>query len=407
MGSFATRVVHSLFMINLSRFATTARQVRVIRGREGLTFVPQDIPANVTKLELPNNDIEVLNHTSFSLFERMNWLQFDKNPLEIINNGTFDNNPLLVVFQCYECRIKVLPSSFGPATNKINRLSWNAGIADTGCITSPYFGSFISLERLSIGYNYFRDFSHIDFPPSIKILATYRNGLSHFPNLTSLRFPVLRELFIGDNNLRNISDSTLAAMNSRMTYLSLVSAKLIEIGNVAMLTQLRYLSLRSNKLETIPDLLGLSRLSSLYIGGNTRMTCDRRMCWRGLWDRVRSKLNRKDDAECKAPSVVRGHRLSRISPGFMQCDQGEGSLVARALIARFMGPTWGPSGADRTQVGAMLAPWTLLPGVANIGPTWGRQDPGGSHVGHMNLAIWVTIVMLLSGNMLRKAYERW
>ena len=31
-----------------------------------------------------------------------------------------------------------------------------------------------------------------------------------------------------------------------------------------------------------------------------------------------------------------------------------------ALIARFMGPTWGPSGADRTQVGPMLAPWTLL-----------------------------------------------
>ena len=29
-------------------------------------------------------------------------------------------------------------------------------------------------------------------------------------------------------------------------------------------------------------------------------------------------------------------------------------------ISRFMGPTWGPSGAERTQVGPMLAPWTLL-----------------------------------------------
>ena len=27
-----------------------------------------------------------------------------------------------------------------------------------------------------------------------------------------------------------------------------------------------------------------------------------------------------------------------------------------------MGPTWGPSGTDRTQVGPMLAPWTLLCG---------------------------------------------
>ena len=32
------------------------------------------------------------------------------------------------------------------------------------------------------------------------------------------------------------------------------------------------------------------------------------------------------------------------------------------LIARFMGPTRGLSGASRTQVGHMLAPWTLLSG---------------------------------------------
>ena len=36
------------------------------------------------------------------------------------------------------------------------------------------------------------------------------------------------------------------------------------------------------------------------------------------------------------------------------------------LIERFMGPTWGPSGADRTQVGPMLAPWTLLSGYIYI-----------------------------------------
>ena len=29
-------------------------------------------------------------------------------------------------------------------------------------------------------------------------------------------------------------------------------------------------------------------------------------------------------------------------------------------IARFMGPTWGPPGAGRTQEGPMLAPWILL-----------------------------------------------
>ena len=32
------------------------------------------------------------------------------------------------------------------------------------------------------------------------------------------------------------------------------------------------------------------------------------------------------------------------------------------LITRFTGPTWGPPGADGTQVGPRLAPWSLLSG---------------------------------------------
>ena len=39
------------------------------------------------------------------------------------------------------------------------------------------------------------------------------------------------------------------------------------------------------------------------------------------------------------------------------------SIGSNPPIARFMWPSWGPSGADRTQVGPMLAPWTLLPGT--------------------------------------------
>ena len=36
------------------------------------------------------------------------------------------------------------------------------------------------------------------------------------------------------------------------------------------------------------------------------------------------------------------------------------------LIARFMGPTWGPSGTDRAKVGPMLATWTVLSTWASI-----------------------------------------
>ena len=39
---------------------------------------------------------------------------------------------------------------------------------------------------------------------------------------------------------------------------------------------------------------------------------------------------------------------------------------------------------------------------ANMGPIWGRQDPGGPHIGPMNLAIWVIAYWTLIRNKLLK-----
>ena len=58
-----------------------------------------------------------------------------------------------------------------------------------------------------------------------------------------------------------------------------------------------------------------------------------------------------------------------------------------SLIARFMGPTWGPSGANRTQVGTMLAPWTLLSGfMCRTMMHMGYRDtrPCQKHAVHVN-----------------------
>ena len=44
-------------------------------------------------------------------------------------------------------------------------------------------------------------------------------------------------------------------------------------------------------------------------------------------------------------------------------------------IARFMGPTWGPPGSCRTQMGTMSAPWTLLSGTISDTVLWRHQGP--------------------------------
>ena len=71
----------------------------------------------------------------------------------------------------------------------------------------------------------------------------------------------------------------------------------------------------------------------------------------------------------KAVLLIIGHCLGLAHETMLRL------YVLLSLIARFMGPTWGPPGADGTQVGPMLAPWTLLSGmfvgrVLNTNVTW-------------------------------------
>ena len=63
---------------------------------------------------------------------------------------------------------------------------------------------------------------------------------------------------------------------------------------------------------------------------------------------VTDSIHPSSDKDGRAPAVVNLINKSMI--------------WHTALIARFMGPTWDPSGADRIQVGPRLASWTLLSG---------------------------------------------
>ena len=60
--------------------------------------------------------------------------------------------------------------------------------------------------------------------------------------------------------------------------------------------------------------------------------------------------------------IKRIHLLHGTSGHHSSCLSTVGYHIVCTLIARFMGPTWGPTGTDRTQVGPMLAPWIFLSG---------------------------------------------
>ena len=66
----------------------------------------------------------------------------------------------------------------------------------------------------------------------------------------------------------------------------------------------------------------------------------------------------------KSPILRTYYLLLHPFSGQMQTDKHlvEEIVLLQAQIARFMGPTWGPPGPCRPQMGPRLARWTLLSG---------------------------------------------
>ena len=84
-------------------------------------------------------------------------------------------------------------------------------------------------------------------------------------------------------------------------------------------------------------------------------------CWNMVNVTLRNKvlwnINRNSNAFCDENGFE--NVVCEISTIYL----GLNVLIIRSLIARFMGPTLGPPGADRTLVSPMWATWKLLCGV--------------------------------------------
>ena len=91
------------------------------------------------------------------------------------------------------------------------------------------------------------------------------------------------------------------------------------------------------------------------------------LCQTMIYDRTECHLSKRFCAELASKYFLNLINYCLIHVGRICCQSSSnGYLLACStcisLIVRFMGPTWGPSRADRTQVGTMLTPWTLLSG---------------------------------------------
>ena len=293
---------------------------------QNLTIVPQHVDVNVGKFILKKNYIEVIDSFSFARYTKMEILILDWNPLRIIGENTFAQNEYLWIFHCIRCNIESLPVNFGSCITTLQAMHLYGGINPTyvpAIFTFPYFEAFTSLRTIGLMNLPIKSPDNLKLPPSLRTWSTNNAGLTAFPNLNSSAYPILDFIAIGGNpQIKVIPDDVWEQVSDNLHTFKVSRTGLSTMVDLTLKQNLNYIDISNNHLETVPDLLNMTSLTSLKIAGNSRMACDRRMCWRRLWDRMRASLASPDDVTCVQPPELVGYKLSVVNPKLMSCMEG-------------------------------------------------------------------------------------
>ena len=298
----------------------------VNKDNSDYTSVPQDINISVTCLSLVDNEISVIDNTSFHLYKELYQVNMKYNPLVEVKAGVFDNNPQFKHFYCFACKIASFPSDFGPATSTLEKLDVGLGLKDISVWEQLKIGQFPKLSLIYITGIRTSDINYVYLPQTLHSLHIDLMQLTVFPNLTSARFPKLGYLRAGRNQFQETPNPFLG-LSKTVWMIDIKSAKLRFAGGIESLPRLHGFRIHDNELETVPDLLGLKWLKRLRIAGNSRMNCDYRMCWRRLWNRMRAPLVEENDVTCVEPPLLANKKLSLVNPKFMWCDNGKSWFI--------------------------------------------------------------------------------
>ena len=297
----------------------------VDKSRLALTSVPQNVDVNVQHFKLIGNYIKEIDSTSFPLYIHLKFLDLSDNPLTHIRDDTFRNSPLRL-FYCKYCSIKSLPLEFGLDVTAMRDFTLYDGIDSSVANTIfkyPYFEAFTSLRYIGLSNLPLKDsIANLKLPASLEVWHVVSAEISSFPNLTSSVFPKLKHIIMHRNGINVVEETIWARVSDTLQSFVAYSNQFAMVANLALKPNLQRIDISDNQLETIPDLLDMIYLTELKIGGNSHMACDRRMCWRRLWDRVRAPLVESDDVICVQPPELAGLKLSTVNPKLMECDKG-------------------------------------------------------------------------------------
>ena len=339
--------------------------LRIDYINSGLTSIPAPTAEETecTHLVITDNFIYNIHTNDFVSYPKVKNLNLRNNSIDTIAENAFNGLTQLVDLSLETNNILQLPNNLGfPVQNLERWVLWNAMKDDvTYSFEYPYFSAFINLNNLDLGsIKHQVTFNTTILPRTLTYLRLTLTQISQFPDFSNMGS--LKTLMINSNSLAYIPLDNLKTL-SGLRKLDIQRNMLTSLPDISFMADLETLLINNNQLNTLPDLYDTS-LTILEMAGNP-LECNQSLCWiRMWWPWMKDPMLLRDNPKCVSPSTVQGKELMDLRPTYLQCYKGKVNYPETKVHGANMGLIWG--GAERTEVGPMLALWTLLYGTVDF-----------------------------------------
>ncbi|KAI8509607.1 hypothetical protein Bbelb_120350 [Branchiostoma belcheri] len=385
----------------------------------GLTSVPQDLPTDITYLDLDHNTITTLNQSDFTRYRSLTRLAFQRNRISMIHNKTFHNLTSLTRLSLNVNHLTTLPADIFEglenlqelwlSTNKLTSLP--AGIFEglgnlqaldlfnnqLTSLSADIFEGLGNLQYLDLAINQLTSLPAGIFEGrgNLQTLWLYTNQLSSLSADIFEGLGNLERLGLDRNNIHSIEAGTFNHTTKLhrldLQYNSNIST--ITADTFGNLLQLQTLRLSHNKVNTFPveTLSNLNMLSELTLDNNQLETlpvmaydilasistvnidnnpwqCDCRMA--PFRQRMSGSYPFENQTRCAGPANLTGQLLQDVNPE----DLRDVTLNPEDLICEETTPVYSTS-STKHMVDSTDPPFpstvTLTLTESNTGPTDG------------------------------------
>ncbi|XP_019634353.1 PREDICTED: reticulon-4 receptor-like 2 [Branchiostoma belcheri] len=241
----------------------------------GLTSVPQDLPTNITLLDLEGNNITTLSQSDFSRYRSLTWLDLSSNQISIIHNKTFHNLTSLGGLYLHHNHLTTLSADIFEGLGNLEWLGLqnnNIHSIEAGTFNDTTKLSYLFLQNNNIGTITANIFGNL---PQLKMLRLSHNDIKTFP-------------------VEALSNLNISALSE--------------------------LTLYSNKLETLPPMAYdiMASISTVHIGNNP-WQCDCRMV--PFKQRIDGSNSFENQIRCAGPANLQRQYLRDVNPEDLICEE--------------------------------------------------------------------------------------